>query len=132
MYRSENRYFNACLVTLSVCHLPSFVFLFVLFRDSCPVKVSPTLFCHTPYQYQANYINALAVYVSPFYEPARVTLGGLFFSPWVDFLMTLGGFFLAFGELLKFCPLTIQLYSIALWDSVSSFNVYVCDVFYCQ
>jgi hypothetical protein len=51
---------------------------------------------------QANYINALAVSVSPFFEPAKVTLGGLFFSPWVDFLMTLGGYFLAFGELLKF------------------------------
>jgi hypothetical protein len=35
---------------------------------------------------QANYINALAVSVSPFFEPAEVTLGGLFFSPWVDFL----------------------------------------------
>jgi hypothetical protein len=36
--------------------------------------------------FQANYINALAVSVSPFFEPAMVTLGGLFFSPWVDFL----------------------------------------------
>jgi hypothetical protein len=35
---------------------------------------------------QANYINALAVSVSPFFEPAEVTLGGLIFSPWVDFL----------------------------------------------
>jgi hypothetical protein len=35
---------------------------------------------------QANYINALAVSVSPFFEPATVTLGGLIFSPWVDFL----------------------------------------------
>jgi hypothetical protein len=42
---------------------------------------------------QANYINALAVSVSPFFEPAKVTLGGLIFSPWVDFFMTLGGFF---------------------------------------
>jgi hypothetical protein len=36
--------------------------------------------------HQVNYINALAVSVSPFFEPAKVTLGGLFFSPWVDFL----------------------------------------------
>jgi hypothetical protein len=35
---------------------------------------------------QANYINALAVSVSPFFEPAEVTLGGSFFFPWVDFL----------------------------------------------
>jgi hypothetical protein len=34
---------------------------------------------------QANYINALAVSVSPFFEPAEVTLGGSFFFPWVDF-----------------------------------------------
>jgi hypothetical protein len=35
--------------------------------------------------YQANYINALAVSVSPFFEPAMpMTLGGLF--------VTLGGF----------------------------------------
>jgi hypothetical protein len=40
---------------------------------------------------QANYINALAVSVSPFFEPAEVTLGGLIFSPRVDFFMTLGG-----------------------------------------
>jgi hypothetical protein len=37
-------------------------------------------------QHHANYINALAVSVSPFFEPAEVTLGGLIFSPWVDFL----------------------------------------------
>jgi hypothetical protein len=43
--------------------------------------------------YQANYINALAVSVSPFFEPAEVTLGGLIFSPLVDFFMTLGGLF---------------------------------------
>jgi hypothetical protein len=42
---------------------------------------------------QANYINALAVSVSPFFKPAKVTLGGLIFSPWVDFFMTLGGLF---------------------------------------
>jgi hypothetical protein len=40
---------------------------------------------------QANYINALAVSVSPFFEPAKVTLGGLIFSAWVDIFMTLGG-----------------------------------------
>jgi hypothetical protein len=51
---------------------------------------------------QANYINALAVSVSPLFEPAKVTLAGLIFSPWVDFLMTLGGFLGGFGELLKF------------------------------
>jgi hypothetical protein len=45
---------------------------------------------------------ALAVSVSPFFEPAKVTFGGLIFSPWVDFLMTLGGFCMTFGELLKF------------------------------
>jgi hypothetical protein len=37
-------------------------------------------------KYQANYINALAVSVSPFFEPAEVTLGGLIFFRWVDFL----------------------------------------------
>jgi hypothetical protein len=46
--------------------------------------------------YQANYINVLAVYVSPFLEPAKGTLGG-FFSPWVDFLMTLGELFNGIG-----------------------------------
>jgi hypothetical protein len=51
---------------------------------------------------QANYINALAVSVSPFFEPAKGTLGGFIFSPWVDFFMTLGGFFMTLGELLKF------------------------------
>jgi hypothetical protein len=36
--------------------------------------------------YQANYINALAVSVLPFFEPAKpMTLGGFF--------VTLGGFF---------------------------------------
>jgi hypothetical protein len=35
---------------------------------------------------QANYINALAVSVSPFFEPAEVTLGGSIFFSWVDFL----------------------------------------------
>jgi hypothetical protein len=45
--------------------------------------------------YQANYINALAVSVSPFFEPAKGILGGFFFPLWVDFFMTL-------GELLKF------------------------------
>jgi hypothetical protein len=35
---------------------------------------------------QANYINALAVSVLPFFEPAKGTLGGFFFPPWVDFL----------------------------------------------
>jgi hypothetical protein len=30
-------------------------------------------------QEQANYINALAVSVSPFFEPAKGTLGGYFF-----------------------------------------------------
>jgi hypothetical protein len=39
----------------------------------------------TSKEFQANYINALAVSVSPFFEPAMVTLGGLIFSPWVDF-----------------------------------------------
>jgi hypothetical protein len=45
-------------------------------------------FDHRPQQEaeQANYINALAVSVSLFFEPAEVTLGGLIFSPWVDFL----------------------------------------------
>jgi hypothetical protein len=39
---------------------------------------------------QANYINALAVSVLPFFEPAKpITLGGFLFH-WVDFFMTLG------------------------------------------
>jgi hypothetical protein len=42
--------------------------------------------CHNNDPNQANYINALAVSVSPFFEPAEVTLGGLIFFPWVDFL----------------------------------------------
>jgi hypothetical protein len=42
---------------------------------------------------QANYINALAVSISPIFEPAKGTLGGSFFSPWVDFFMTLGELF---------------------------------------
>jgi hypothetical protein len=46
--------------------------------------------------------------------------------------MTLGGFFNDIGWTLKMCPLTIQLYSTAVRDSVSSFNVYVCNVFYCH
>jgi hypothetical protein len=42
---------------------------------------------------QANYINALAVSVSPFFEPAMpMTLGGLF--------VTLGGFLYDIGRLL--------------------------------
>jgi hypothetical protein len=45
------------------------------------------------YYYQANYINALAVSVLPFFEPAKGTLGGFFSSPWVNFLMTLGELF---------------------------------------
>jgi hypothetical protein len=41
---------------------------------------------------QANYINALAVSVLPFFEPAEVTLGGsIFFRGWI--FMTLGGSF---------------------------------------
>jgi hypothetical protein len=39
---------------------------------------------------QANYINALAVSISPIFEPAGPTLGELFFPPWVNFFMTLG------------------------------------------
>jgi hypothetical protein len=35
---------------------------------------------------QANYINALAVSVLPFFEPAEVTLGGSIFFSLVDFL----------------------------------------------
>jgi hypothetical protein len=46
---------------------------------------------------QANYINALAVSVSPFFEPAKGTLGGFFLSLWVDFFMTLGGLFYDIG-----------------------------------
>jgi hypothetical protein len=46
---------------------------------------------------QANYINALAVSVLPFFEPAKGTLGGLFFSPWVDFFMSLGELFYDIG-----------------------------------
>jgi hypothetical protein len=42
---------------------------------------------------QANYINALAVSVLPFFEPAKGTLGGI--SPPV------GGFFITLGELFK-------------------------------
>jgi hypothetical protein len=42
---------------------------------------------------QANYINALAVSVEPFFEPAKGTLGGFYFFPWVDFFMTLGELF---------------------------------------
>jgi hypothetical protein len=42
--------------------------------------------CHCDSFFQANYINALAVSVSPFFEPAEVTLGGLIFFLWVDFL----------------------------------------------
>jgi hypothetical protein len=34
---------------------------------------------------QANYINALAVSVLPFFESAGQTLGELFFSSWVNF-----------------------------------------------
>jgi hypothetical protein len=42
------------------------------------------------YRKQANYINALAVSVSPFFEPAMpMTLGGLF--------VTLGGFWYDIG-----------------------------------
>jgi hypothetical protein len=40
--------------------------------------------------FQANYINALAVSVSPFFEPAKGTLGGFIY------------FFMTLGELLKF------------------------------
>jgi hypothetical protein len=41
--------------------------------------------------YQANYINALAVSVLPFFEPAKpMTLDGFF--------VTLGGFFMTLGE----------------------------------
>jgi hypothetical protein len=41
--------------------------------------------------YQANYINALAISVLPFFEPAKpITLGELF--------VTLGDFFLTLGE----------------------------------
>jgi hypothetical protein len=56
----------------------------------CKLGVA-VIHCGVPTWVQANYINALAVSVSPFFEPAKVTLGGLIFSPWVDFLMTLGG-----------------------------------------
>jgi hypothetical protein len=56
----------------------------------CCVSCLSAVFGHFE---QANYINALAVSVSPFFEPAKGTLGGLIFSPSVDFLMTLGGFF---------------------------------------
>jgi hypothetical protein len=42
------------------------------------------------FEYQANYINALAVSVLPFFEPAMpMTLGGLF--------LTLGGFWYDIG-----------------------------------
>jgi hypothetical protein len=41
----------------------------------------------------ANYINALAVSISPIFEPAGPTLGELFVSPWVNFFMTLGELF---------------------------------------
>jgi hypothetical protein len=47
--------------------------------------------------HQANYINALAVSVLPFFEPAKGVLGGFIFSPWVDFLMTLGELFYEIG-----------------------------------
>jgi hypothetical protein len=47
--------------------------------------------------HQANYINALAVSVSPFFDPAKGTLGGIFFPLWVDFLMTLVGLFYDIG-----------------------------------
>jgi hypothetical protein len=46
---------------------------------------------------QANYINALAVSVSPFFEPAKGKLGGFLFPLWVDFFMTLGGLFNGIG-----------------------------------
>jgi hypothetical protein len=46
---------------------------------------------------QANYINALAVSVLPFFEPAKGTLGGFFSSLWVDFLTTLGELFYDIG-----------------------------------
>jgi hypothetical protein len=42
-----------------------------------------------PSHHQANYINVLAVSVSPFFEPAKVTLVGLFFA--------VGGFFYDIG-----------------------------------
>jgi hypothetical protein len=42
---------------------------------------------------QANYINALAVSISPIFEPAGQTFGELSFSPWVNFFMTLGELF---------------------------------------
>jgi hypothetical protein len=44
-------------------------------------------------QQQANYTNALAVSISSFLEPAGHTLVALFFSPWVNFFMTLGEIF---------------------------------------
>jgi hypothetical protein len=48
-------------------------------------------------KYQANYINALAVSISPIFEPAGPTLGELFFPPWVNLFMTLGELFKSGG-----------------------------------
>jgi hypothetical protein len=45
---------------------------------------------------QANYINALAVSVSPFFEPAKGTLGGFFFlCGWIFY--DIGGIFYDIG-----------------------------------
>jgi hypothetical protein len=46
-----------------------------------------------PMLIKANYINALAVSISPIFEPAGPTLGELFFSLWVNFFMTFGEIF---------------------------------------
>jgi hypothetical protein len=78
---------------------------------------------------QANYIDALAVSISTIFEPAKGTLGG-FFSSVGGFFMTLGELFYDIGWTFQIWPLTIQLYSTAARDSVWSFNVYVCNVFF--
>jgi hypothetical protein len=72
----------------------------ILKRQWSNISISLLLTLY-PVVHQANYINALAVSVLPFFEPAEVTLGGSIFFSWVDFLGHWVDPFFRFGELFK-------------------------------
>jgi hypothetical protein len=76
---------SATTIPAAVSQKEQTLYLLVLSSSSRLCCVHCAL-VHGVYFLQANYINALAVSVSPFFEPAEVTLGGLIFFPWVDFL----------------------------------------------
>jgi hypothetical protein len=71
---------------------------------------------------QANYINALAVSISSFFEPAESALG--------DPPPPVGELFYDIGWTFQIWPLMIQLYFTAVRDSGWNYNIYVCMVYF--